>query len=110
MFSNVVHHFTRDPGTKQYKVTRVTPLTRLSQYGESVFLQGGKIYDAAGVELKVVPAWAYDQMAKLTPRGLKEAGFEQVPAKPKDAPEFIDPEQVDFKKSELDERRRNTRK
>lgn len=110
MFSNVVHHFTRDTGTKQYRVTKITPLTRLSQYGEFVFLQAGKFYDAAGVELKVVPAWAYDQMAKMSETGLKEAGFAHVPVKPKDAPEFLDPETVDFKKSELDERRRNQRK
>lgn len=110
MFSQTVHHFTRDPGTKQYRVTAVTPLTRLSQYGEFVFLQGGKFWDAAGVEMKVVPAWAYDQMAKLTERGLKEVGFAHVPVKPKDAPEFLDPETVDFKKSELEERRRNSRK
>lgn len=109
-FSNVVHHFTRNPETKGYRITKITPLTRLSNLGEFVFLQEGKFWSADGVEMKTVPGWAYDQMAKLTERTLKEAGFSAPVAKPKDAPQWLDPETVEFKKAELEDRRRNSRR
>lgn len=93
-FSAVVHHMNKDPETNRYRVTHITPLTRLSANGEVVMLQSGAFFDAGGVEIKSVdvPVWALKEMAKMTPKALKEVGFEE-PVKPQASnPEFLDPE------------------
>lgn len=74
-FSHVTHHFTRVPETQTMKVTRVTPIVRLTQLGETVYLQNGLCYAAGGQEMPL-PEWAPAAMARLTPACLKEAGFE----------------------------------
>lgn len=104
-FSQVVHHMTKLPGQQGYRITAVTPLTRLSNLGETVLLQHGQFWDAGGNPLKTLPSWVFAEMRKMSPAALKEVGFSEVPATPKDAPEFLDPETVESKRVDLEERR-----
>lgn len=104
-FSPVVHHMTKLAGQQGYRITSITPLTRLTNYGEVVLLQHGQFWDAGGNALKTIPAWAYAEMRKMSEAALKEVGFAAVPEQPKEAPEFLDPETVAEKKADLDERR-----
>lgn len=78
-FTHITHHFARVPDTQQYKVTRVTPIVRLTQLGDTIYLQGGRCYTAEGVEMDL-PDWAPAAMAKLTPAVLKEAGYDAIPS------------------------------
>lgn len=104
-FSPVVHHMTKLAGQQGYRITAVTPLTRLSNLGEVVLLQHGQFWDAGGNALKTLPAWAYAEMRKMSPAALKEVGFAEAPEQPKDAPNFLDPETVESKRADLEERR-----
>jgi len=111
-FTQVVHHMTKSEGSNSYRITRITPVTRLSESGEVVLLQGGRILDAGGAPLESPPAWAYAAMSKMSAAALKEVGFNAVPEKPAKAPDFLDPDLVAQKRDELAERRgqrRNSR-
>lgn len=104
-FIPVVHHMTKKAEGQGYRITAITPITRLSSYGEIVQLQGGAFYDAGGKPLEIIPGWAYDEMRKMSPAALKEAGFSAPLDKPKDAPEYLDPEMAAIKREEFEERR-----
>lgn len=105
-FSPIVHHMTKLPGTEQYAITRVTPLTRLSCLSEAVYLQNGMIFSVGGDLMTNPPAWVFDEMRKMSEASLREVGFERVPEQPKDAPAFLDHDLAELKAAELEQKRR----
>lgn len=86
-FSHIVHHMTKAPDAQAYayKITRVTPITRLCCMGESILLQGGRVFSSGGDEIPEPPGWFYDQIARLSVAALKEVGFDKVPDRPASA-------------------------
>lgn len=83
----IVHHMTKaaDAQAYAYKVTRITPITRLGCMGEAILLQGGQVFDEGGEVIANPPGWFYEQIARLSPAALKEAGFTEAPARPTSA-------------------------
>lgn len=78
-FPHVVHHTSKIPDTDTYAVTRITPIVRISCPNGSVYLQSGKVLSGGGDVVKDLPAWFYEEVAKLTPNALREVGFAECP-------------------------------
>lgn len=80
-FSKITHHMSRIAETQQYKINRITPIIKLSQYSESIFLQGGFFYsdDGQSIPTSKLPGWVFSAMSSLTPAALASAGFKEVP-------------------------------
>lgn len=75
--------------SSQKRIVKVDPYIRLS-YGESyknaankecfrkfppIFLQKGRYYSQDGKEIASIPQWARDEVAKISPEALTNAGF-----------------------------------
>lgn len=72
-----VHVFEKIPGKGEFRLKETHPVMRLAHEEEIVFLQDGQVYDASGKSLEKdkYPVWFKDELTKLNPVALREAGF-----------------------------------
>lgn len=67
------HEYDRNLGTR--KLTRVTPYIRLKGVSGAMFLQDGKLWTEDGRHVEMVPKWAADAIAQLTPEARESVGW-----------------------------------
>lgn len=74
---NKVHTLTKPGLNEPSRLVSVNPYICLSgENAESpVFIQGGKVYYAGGDEVKKLPVWFAEEVAKCSPEALAEVGF-----------------------------------
>lgn len=67
----------------QPQKVRANPYIRLCKGDEIIFMQSGAFWYEDGSEVKDVPAWVAEEVAKCNPAVLAESGFTSVPLQSK---------------------------
>jgi hypothetical protein len=72
-----IHVSEREPGTQNYRVTKVYPAMRLSSAGQVVYLQHGRYWTPGGdpIRSKDLPDWVTSELKKCSPAALAEVGI-----------------------------------
>ena len=85
-----VHVYEKVPGKAEFRLKETHPAIRVAREEQVLFLQDGAVYDPSGkpVELKDLPGWFKEEMQKMNPVALREAGFRLAePKKQESKPE-----------------------
>jgi hypothetical protein len=70
------HEYRTDKRTGRNILTRMNPYVRLRNGDDPpVFLQGGKLYDEGGTEIKKAPPWVVEHMKVMSDKAKREVGF-----------------------------------
>lgn len=72
-----VHVFERDPGSQNYRLSKIYPAMRLSQSGQSIYIQHGRYWSPGGdpIRSKDLPDWVAAELKKCSPAALADVGI-----------------------------------
>jgi hypothetical protein len=75
-----VHIYKKVPNSTEVRLVETNPYINIAAAGlPQVFLQGGRYLYEDGTEIKELSSALKDEVAKLAPAALKEAGFDAEP-------------------------------
>ena len=74
------HEYRRDPNSGVAVLTKLNPYIRIRSIGGDeppIFIQGGQFMyeDSTVIPKDKLPAWAVEELAKITPKAKKEVGL-----------------------------------
>lgn len=75
-----VHVMKRVPGSHQFRLAEVHPALRLGKGDEHLYIQNGTVFDEGGTQVKDLPGWFAEEVAKCSPHTLAECGYAAVQA------------------------------
>lgn len=77
-----VHVFGQIPGTSERRLIRTLPAKRICQGSDSpIWIQGGVLYYAGGIQVRPVPEWALEAIRTMDPKVREKYGL-RLPGEP----------------------------
>jgi hypothetical protein len=70
-----VHVYEKIPNRPDFRLKETHTAIRLGHEEEHLYLQDGQVFDASGKWVETRPAWFNEEIARISPAVLREAGF-----------------------------------